>query len=450
MPLVFNSYSFSANQGRAELRRKKPDVDPTIFGSFPRSMIDSAAAMAYDTQLIIRDLSVQLFPQTAEGEYLERWGAYEALPRNATTGAFGFISLQGTVGTIIPSGTRFTSQGLQYESQSVSTIQNVNQLIDTLTYSSGTVTATTVVDHSLASGLDVTISGADQPEYNGTFSITVVARNQFTYDILSPPVATPATGIISLTSTYASISVACLTPGQDTNLDGAALLSIVTAIPNAGLVAYAQFDGLSGGTETETDDPYRNRVILSRSIREGVFTADQVELAALSVPGNTRAFVKRPELTVADPNPTPASTPAPGQVFIYILRDNDANILPTQTILNTTKDAIISNGRLPSHTAKVDVLVFAPIPIYVDFIFASLDPDTPTMRNAVFNNLKAFFEDTVDFEKPVLQASYLGTIQNTQDLATGEFINSFSLLAPVGDIIIGAGEIAILGTVTFP
>jgi hypothetical protein len=71
------------------------------------------------------------------------------------------------------------------------------------------------------------------------------------------------------------------------------------------------------------------------------------------------------------------------------------------------------------------------------------------MQTAIENTLIAFFEDTVDFEETVTEASYLGAIQNTQDLETGAFLISFSLSTPSVDITVSDGEIASLGTVTF-
>ena len=85
----------------------------------------------------------------------------------------------------------------------------------------------------------------------------------------------------------------------------------------------------------------------------------------------------------------------------------------------------------------------------VDFDFSALTPNTSTMRKAIIDQLGAFFEDSVDFQQDVLEASFLGSIQNTQDLVTGDFMQSFSLNTPTGDIVIGSGEIGVLGSVTF-
>ena len=203
-----------------------------------------------------------------------------------------------------------------------------------------------------------------------------------------------------------------------------------------------------GGAANETDDAYRSRILLSRSLIEGVFTSGQIKLAALGVAGNTRAFVVRADESAAEA-PTVGFTPTAGQVAVYVLRDNDANIIPTNTILALTKQAIIDNGKLPANTYSGDVYVYAPTTVAVDFTFTALSPDTPTMRQAVQDQLQAFFEDTVDFEETILEAAYLGAIQNTQDLETGDFIVSFALSTPSGNVAISDGEIGVLGDITF-
>ncbi|GAG31890.1 unnamed protein product, partial [marine sediment metagenome] len=124
-------------------------------------------------------------------------------------------------------------------------------------------------------------------------------------------------------------------------------------------------------------------------------------------------------------------------------------------ILVETKQAIIDDGALPANMVAgddppdADLFVSAPTLEPTDFDFDELDPNTPTMQTAVVNNLQAFFDDTVDFEESVTQASYLGAIQNTQDLETGAWIVSFNLTTPTTDITIVAGVIATLGDVTF-
>lgn len=447
MPLTYPTFDELAAEIRAEFRRQLPNVDPTVFGSWARAFGDGNATLAQSITFLVRDLEKQLFPQTATSEFLDLWGGYEDLARKAESSSLGVASLPGTNGTVIPFGTTFKAgTGIIYQSTLAATITDISQSITTLTRSGSTVTATTPADHSLATGIEITVSGANEPEYNETdATVTVVARNQFTYQISGAP-ATPATGTISYSTTLASVSVEAQSTGLTTNLDSGASLALETAISGADDSALVQFDGLTGGASEETDDEYRSRILLSRSIIEGVFTPDQVKLAALSVAGNTRVFVKTPTLSVC---PGGGTAPTPGQTGVFVLRDNDPSIIPSQSILDQTKQAVVDDGALPANTSEVDVFVEAPTLVDTDFDLTSLSPDTPTMRTAVEDQLVAFFEDTVEFEQNVTEASYLGAIQATQDLQTGDFIVSFSLSAPSGDIIVSAGEIATIGDVTF-
>ena len=60
--------------------------------------------------------------------------------------------------------------------------------------SSSTATVT-LPNHGYVTGQLVTITGAGQPEYNGTFTITVIDANTFTYAVSDTPLS-PATGTI--------------------------------------------------------------------------------------------------------------------------------------------------------------------------------------------------------------------------------------------------------------
>jgi uncharacterized phage protein gp47/JayE len=446
MPLTYPSYDDLAALIRAEFRRQLPNVDPTVFGSWARAFGDGNATLSQAITFLVRDLEKQLFPQTATGDFLDRWGEYEGLERKAESSASGVVSLPGTNGTVVPFDTEFKAgNGVLYRSTSVATIVDISQSVATLTRSGSTVTATTSADHQLATGIEMTMAGADQAEYNETAIVTVIARDTFTYQISGTP-ATPATGTISYTATLASVSVEAQSTGLTTNLESGASLALEEEITGADDPALVQFDGITGGSSEETDDEYRFRILLSRSIIEGVFTPDQVKLAALSIAGNTRAFVKTPTASVC---PGGGTAPVPGQVGVFVLRDNDPSIIPSQSILDQTKQAVIADGAMPANTSEADVFLEAPDLVETDFIFTALSPDTPTMRTAVDDQIKAFFEDTVEFEQSVTEASYLGAIQGTQDLQTGEFLVSFSLSSPSGDIVISDGEIAAAGDVSF-
>jgi uncharacterized phage protein gp47/JayE len=68
-------------------------------------------------------LSRQLFPDTAEAEYLRRWGSLFGLQPHAPTFATGPITVTGANGTVIPANSKLTrSDGAEYETQALATI----------------------------------------------------------------------------------------------------------------------------------------------------------------------------------------------------------------------------------------------------------------------------------------------------------------------------------------
>lgn len=69
--------------------------------------------------------------------------------------------------------------------------------VTSITRSGSTATVTTSAANPLQTGDTVIIAGADQTEYNGTFTITVLTDTTFTYAVSGTP-ATPATGSITL------------------------------------------------------------------------------------------------------------------------------------------------------------------------------------------------------------------------------------------------------------
>lgn len=425
-------------QARAELQTQLPGIDPTIGGSWARAFVDGSAVMALVTTYLVRDLEQQLFPQTSTGEFLDIWGGYEGLERLAASAASGYCTLEGVAGTNIPAATEFLgSNGYTYVTQTDTNIATVSQNIQSIQRSGSVATCTCLNAHHLATGVTLTISGADQAEYNVTAQVVVVSDTQYQYDVSGSP-ATPATGAtIQHTGVFASIPVEANTTGGDTGMLSGGQISNETYG-----TAVIQYDGLSGGSSTETDSTYRQRILLSRSSISGVFTPDQVKLAAMSVSGNTRVFVKKPEFGATGGY----ADPGPGQVSVFVLRDDGAF---TQTLIDKTKQVIIDDGSMPAEMAEDDLFVQAPTGVPVNFSFTSLSPDTSTMRSAIQAQLEAYFNDTVDFEQTITTTEYLCAIQSTMSISTGEYIKSFSLSSPSGDIAVGSGEIAILGSVSY-
>ena len=76
--------------------------------------------------------------------------------------------------------------------------------VSSITRSSSTATATTASDHGWESGLTITIAGANEAEYNGSFVITVTGATTFTYTVSGTP-STPATGTITAAGGFTTV-----------------------------------------------------------------------------------------------------------------------------------------------------------------------------------------------------------------------------------------------------
>ena len=77
--------------------------------------------------------------------------------------------------------------------------------IHEITRASTTATAKSTL-HGLSTSDSIVVAGADQADYNGTFTVTVVDKNTFTYTVSNSP-ATPATGRIEAKDASKSFTV---------------------------------------------------------------------------------------------------------------------------------------------------------------------------------------------------------------------------------------------------
>ena len=85
-----------------------------------------------------------------------------------------------------------SGKGIQF---STGSIMKPSVFVETITSSGTTVTVTTRYPHGILPGANITVSGATQGAYNGTFVVVTAATpTTLTYTALSTPAATPATG----------------------------------------------------------------------------------------------------------------------------------------------------------------------------------------------------------------------------------------------------------------
>ena len=93
-----------------------PGADANVPNSLLRVMSDNQGALCHLTLQYVDWLSLQLLPDTAETEWLDRHGEIWLVNADGTTGrkmaslATGVASFQGLVdGTVVPAGTQLQS-----------------------------------------------------------------------------------------------------------------------------------------------------------------------------------------------------------------------------------------------------------------------------------------------------------------------------------------------------
>ena len=434
MAFSFPTRQEIAERAKTDVQRELPESNPFLRNSFIGALIVGYAGRIFEFYIQLRILTIEMFPDTATGTFLERWGSYKGVTRNPATIASGNITMTGTPATSIPAGALLnSSDGLEYEVQTTAVIAANSQAIVSLVRVGTTVTATVASDHQLGSGQTVVIAGAIETDYNGSFEISVTGLLTFTYQISTAP-STPATGTITVDHDSASLDVESTDFGTDQNQSSGAILTLTSPIAGVDSDGIVQFSEIGGGTDLESDDDLRVRIIERYADPVSTFNIDAIEKQAEEVSGVTRVWVEE-------------ITPAPGQVTIYFTRDNDANIIPSASEVTTVKNKILEIK--PAHTDDADVIVSAPTGVTVNFSFSALVPNTSTMQTAIESSLAAYFRDETAVGEDLTEAAYFSAIQNTVDPEAGVGVTSFPLSTPTGHVAIAAGELPILGTVSF-
>ena len=432
---IINQLILSCNAG--QLDRSK-QVDANIRNSALGAMCGAMAAGFDENNDFLRQILIQLFPHTATDIYLEMWAAWFGITRLAAFKASGNVVFTGVAGASIPTGTLVKrADDTQFETVDDFIIAASTISVSGITRSSSTATATTATAHGLATGMSVTIAGANQTEYNITATITVTSETTFTFTVSGTP-TTPATGTITASFTAAFVTVIASEYGIDANTAGGSQFALVSPLPDIDDACFLDYPGLSGGLDAEEDEDLRIRLLERTSSFTAPFTSGGIPIfVKQNVPGVTRMWVQ-------------SATPSAGYVTIYFTRDKDANIIPSSARVLDVKNAIIDDdtGIKPANVADAYVVVAAPTAVPVAVTFSSLTPNSVDMQTAITDALTDFFKSSAVSVATNLKLDDLkGLIRSVLDSSGTQPV--FTLSAPSGDTTISTGELATLGTITW-
>lgn len=220
--------------------------------NFLRGLTYALAVGIANYYLISKKIFDNLFIATADETYTLLWASWFGIARRTATKASGYVILTGTAGGSVPSGTTIaTASGLEYTTLSNANLSTQSITLLSLTRSGSLATATTLTDHNLGNGMQVVISGANETDFNGTFTITVISNKQFTYTVSGTP-STPATGTILATGDYAKVQIEASDYGSDYNLANGSILTLGSPVVDVDDIIRVLYDGITGGLDVET------------------------------------------------------------------------------------------------------------------------------------------------------------------------------------------------------
>jgi len=345
---------------RDAIRGQLPGADALVPNSVLRVISDAMGALCHLTLQYIDWLALQLIPDTAEKEWLDRHGDIWLVNSDGTTGRKLATSAQGSAnffglvgGEIVPQYTHLSISNIEYE-----TLQQI-------------------------------VCSADG-------------------------LPTPA-------------PIRALDTGKIGNQEPGTQLGIDPPVP--GVINAAVVVELDGGTDLETDDELRARVLQRiRQPPQGGAAHDYVRWA-LAVPGVTRAWCKALEMGI-------------GTVTIRFMCDDlraDREGFPNSDDIQRVVEYVDTVRPV----AVKDFFVVSPIRRPCDVHLNNVNPDNTEVRASIEASLKQMFFDLAEPGQTIYAAWKSQAVMNAPEVI------SFDLLDWDDDIMESPGHMAVLGDIYY-
>lgn len=217
--------------------------------------------------------------------------------------------------------------------------------------------------------------------------------------------------------------VRALAPGAAGNRTAGQVLTLVS--PVSGVQPNATGGEISGGSEEESDEDLRARLLARITTPPQGGSLADYKAWTLEVPGVTRVWVFPGEMG--------AST-----VTVRFVRDSDASLIPDAGEVAAVQAYL--DERKP---VTAQVIVVPPVAVPLNISITGLVPDTPAVRASV----EAELADLVRREAQPGGTLLLSRIRAAISAAAGE--TDYELVAPVGNVVAGAGQLTTMGVVSW-
>lgn len=232
----------------------------------------------------------------------------------------------------------------------------------------------------------------------------------------------------TIASGIADVSVRAKTAGDEGDAATGVTADLVSPIAGVGTTATVQSPGITGGADQETDEQLLAR--LSERMKnppQGVGADADYERFALEVAGVTRAWALENHLGLGTVGVT------------FAVDDDPAGPIPDAAKV-TEVDTYLNDSR---RAVTAALTTFAPTAVNLSPTITGLTPDTGDVRTAVTNALTDLLRDEAQPGGLLAVSKIRAAISN----AAGE--EDHVLTSPVADVQVQAGELLVLGTVTF-
>lgn len=276
---------------KADVQREAEDSNPYLKVHWLRSLIAGFALRIYDFYLDLKRIELRLMPDTADSVSISKWGKIYVGNVNPATISSGEVIATGVSGSLISKDVILNSNDQSYVVSESSQISNNSIQVSSITRSANVATVTTTSNHNLSSFVEVTISGANESDYNGTFSISVQSETTFTFTVDNSP-TTPATGSISAAFTSAVVKVKSSSFGKSTNLTADTPLTLDQPIIGVEDTLHVSQSQISGGIDEESESDYQNRYLEKIRNPSANFNKAKIIEWCKQITGVTRVWVE--------------------------------------------------------------------------------------------------------------------------------------------------------------
>lgn len=252
----------------------------------------------------------------------------------------------------------------------------------------------------------ITVSAGAVAVYQGSNPVQYVATEA----------ATSSGGVLRL-------PITCAETGYHTNLDDGE--GMILSEPVAGLSSSGVADSVQGGTDLESVDDWRARVLDRWYFTPQGGSDTDYQVWAEEVPGVTRAWCYRHWMGA-------------GTVGVFVVDDNSETMVPSAAIIAAARQHI--EPKAPVASAELYLL---GINLKLVAHRIKVTPDTPAVRSAVTAALREFYRREGGPEQTIAPSRLSEAIS----AANGEY--KHQLLAPAAEFTTAKGEIVALGATTW-